>query len=263
MSMAEIGVTAPGAAATAPQTPSRSKINRAPCDNASDRSARPIVPPARASKATTSTPLSARASERVAPTGPAPTMARSRNIERPRGALSSSASRLYIAQGFWRRGSQILAAARSDQDVVLDTHADIPEFLGHVIRGPDIAAGLDGEHHSRLECARLARDAVQPDVVHIETQPVPRPVHVELLVRTGFEHRIERTLAQLEIDQPLRQHPLGHLVVVVKRLAGLDCIDARQLRGKHQLVDRLLRAAELSADGKSARDVGGVALKLA
>ena len=40
MSIAVIGVTAPGPAATALQTPRRSKISRAPCDSASDRSPR-------------------------------------------------------------------------------------------------------------------------------------------------------------------------------------------------------------------------------
>src|SRR6266700_3335230 len=273
MSIAVIGVTAPGAAATALQTPSRSKISLAPCDSASERSPRPTVPSARESRATTSRSASASANARVAPTGPAPMMTTSCSIERLATGRStaapaptrpsSGARRLYIAQGFRRRGGQVLVAMCRDQHVVLDPHANIPELLGHVICGPDVATGLDGEHHSGLERSRLAVDAVQPDVVDIKTEPVTRPMHIELLVRARFEHGIERPFAQLEIDQALSEHALGHLVIVVKRLAGSHRIDACELCGEDQLVDRFLSAVEGAPDRKRAGDVGGVALELA
>ena len=88
-------------------------------------------------------------------------------------------------------------------------------------------------------------------------------VHVELLVRAALEHLVERALAQPEIDEPLREHALGDLVVVVERRAGPHRVDARELRGEHELVDVLLRPAEPAVDRKRARDVRRVALVLA
>ncbi len=54
MSIVEIGVTAPPTATICGHTPRRSKIRRAPCDSASDRSPRIVSPDARASSATMS-----------------------------------------------------------------------------------------------------------------------------------------------------------------------------------------------------------------
>src|SRR5204862_1788649 len=178
----------------------------------------------------------------VAPTGPAPMMTTSRSNERlatERGAAapastrpSASAKCFHFSNRLRRCGGQVLVAMCRDQDVVLDPHANIPELLGHVICGPDVATGLDGEHHPGLERSRLAVDAVQPDVVDIKTEPVTRPVPIGLLVRAGFEHGIERPFAQLEIEQALSEHALGHLVIVVKRLAGSHRIDACELCGE-------------------------------
>ncbi len=84
--MRVIGVAAPGVAASAPQTPIRSKMSLAPCDNASERSPRSVSPAARASSTRTSRSPSANASASVAPTGPAPTMTTSASIGNPRAA---------------------------------------------------------------------------------------------------------------------------------------------------------------------------------
>ena len=99
--------------------------------------------------------------------------------------------------------------------------------------------------------------------MHVQAEPVPGAMHVELLVGAGLEHFVERALAQPEVDQALREHALGNLVIVVEGAPGLDRVDAGELRGEHQLVDRLLRAAEPAADRKRARDVRRVALELA
>src|SRR5450755_33757 len=171
MSMAVIGVTARGVAATSLQTPSRSKIRRAPCDNASERSLRAMVPSGLASSATTFRSLSRSASASAAPTGPAPTMTRSCNMELDCCVAnltgSAHAGGLDIGYGLGRRAAQIFVSRGGHQHVILDTHADVPESLRHIVGRADVAAGLDGEDHARLERARLAADAVQTDVVHV------------------------------------------------------------------------------------------------
>ena len=62
---------------------------------------------------------------------------------------------------------------------------------------------------------------------------------------------------------PCAKHPLGHLMVVVKRASRLYRVDARELRGEHEFVNGLLRPAELAADWKSARDIRRVTFVLA
>ena len=88
-------------------------------------------------------------------------------------------------------------------------------------------------------------------------------MHIELLVCAGLQHALERSLAQLEVDQALREHALGHLVIVVKHPARLDGVDARELRRKHELINRFSFTAEFPAYRKRARDVRGVAVDLA
>src|SRR6266705_1305607 len=253
-------------------------MSREPCDNASERSPRTIVRSGRASSATTSTSPAVNARASVAPTGPAPTMTTSCSIEasclrtvvkrqcpEARAAAKQSAHTcdLDLGDGLGRGSGEVFVAARGHQDVVFDTHADVPEFLGHVLAGTDVATRLDRQQHAGLERARLAVDAVEPYVVHIEPEPVPGAMHVELLVRTGLQHRVERALAQLEVDQPLRQHALGYLMIVVERASGLDRVDAIKLCLEHDFVDGLLRCAELAAHWKRARDVRRVAIELA
>ena len=52
-------------------------------------------------------------------------------------------------------------------------------------------------------------------------------------------------------------------MVVVELDAGAHCVEARLLRGEHDLVDRLLRAGEAAAHRKRARDIRRVALVFA
>ncbi len=54
--------------------------------------------------------------------------------------------------------------------------------LGHVVGGTNVSARLDGEHHAGTQLLRRALHLVQPGVVHVHAEPVPRAVHVELLV---------------------------------------------------------------------------------
>src|ERR1700687_4503791 len=147
MSIAVMGVTAPGVAGTSLHTRSRSKTSLVPWDNASERSLRAMLPAGRASSATTSRSLSRSASASVAPTGPAPTMTRSCNMGlgsvSEAIAESARASSFDVGDGLRRRAGQIFVAGGGHQNIVLDPHADVPEFLGHLVGRPDITAGLD------------------------------------------------------------------------------------------------------------------------
>src|SRR5262249_12819426 len=196
MAMAELGVAAPGSrAASSPHTPRRSKMTRAPCDNASDRSPRAASPAARASSTTTSRSASATASASVAPTGPAPTTARSCSIGARR---LSPAGGLDVGDRLRRRGRENVDAGRRDEHVVFDAHADIPEAVGHVVRRADIRTGLDRQHHAGHELLRRALHLVEAGVMHIEPEPMARAVHIELLEAAGLEHFVERSLAEAE-----------------------------------------------------------------
>src|SRR5450759_3022013 len=267
MSIAVMGVTAPGVAVTSLHTPSRSKTSLVPWDNASERSLRAMLPAGRASSATTSRSLSDSASASVAPTGPAPTMTRSCNMGLGRSvadtAGSTRASGFDVGDGLRRRAGQIFVAGGGHQNIVLDAHADVPELLGYLVGRADINAGLDREDHAGLQTAGRAIDPIQANVVHVEPEPMPGPMHIELLVGAGLEHALERPLAQLEINESLRQNALGHLVIVVEHPARLDGVDARELRREHELVDLLLLAAELAAHRERARDVRRIAVELA
>jgi hypothetical protein len=98
--------------------------------------------------------------------------------------------------------------------------------------------------------------------MHVHAEPVAGAVHVELLVRAALEDGIERAVAQPEVDEALRQHALGDLVIVVE-------LRARTHASRHASCaasttrTRTLRSVEAAVDGKRARDVGRVTLELA
>src|SRR4051812_39294304 len=103
-----------------------------------------------------STPDACNPSASAAPTGPPPATATS-HVRLMAGSIASAAhQRFDIGNGFRRGGGDDLAAVLRDQRVVLDAHADAGITLGHVGAGPDVAAGLDREHHSGLELAPFA-----------------------------------------------------------------------------------------------------------
>ena len=88
-------------------------------------------------------------------------------------------------------------------------------------------------------------------------------MHVELLVRLVGEHLVDAALAELHVDEAAHQHARGGVVVIDERGAGLHRLDGRFLRGKHELVDVLLRRGELPVHREGARDVRGIAVELA
>src|SRR5262245_37373844 len=106
------------------------------------------------------------AAARAQPTGPAPRMRTSTC------AAGIAHQRLDVVDELGRLGGEDLAALRGDEHVVLDAHADVSQALGHVVRGADVEAGLDGQRHARRERPPLAAAAVVAGVVHVETEPV-------------------------------------------------------------------------------------------
>ena len=88
-------------------------------------------------------------------------------------------------------------------------------------------------------------------------------VHVELLVGFLFKHAGERTFAELQIDQPLREHFVRDLVIIAERGTRFYRLNAGQLRCQYELVNIALWATEFSSDRKGARNVGRITFQLA
>src|SRR4249919_481414 len=98
----------------------------------------------------------------------------------------------------------------SDEDVVLGADADAaPPGMDRLVVRRDIEAGLDGEHHSRLEQPRFAVDAVLADVVDVESKPVTGLVPVITLVMSGLDVLLQRALEQPEFQQAFGQRLHG------------------------------------------------------
>jgi hypothetical protein len=94
-------------------------------------------------------------------------------------------------------------AVAGDRDIVLGADADAAPFRGNArIVGHDVQAGLDGQHHARLEQARFAVEPIVADVVHVQAEPVPGLVPVEALVAA-----IGDVLLQPPFSSPSRSRP--------------------------------------------------------
>src|SRR5688572_26202628 len=149
-----------GVAAAPGQAPISSMRSRLAADNASVRAS--PEGPALASRRRTPRPARPTSVASVAPTGPAPTTATSITAS----ALEDRV--LDVLHLFRAIGGEHLAPLGRHQHVVLDAHADVPEGLGHVVGGPDVAAGLDRQHHPGLQLPPLALLHVVARVVHVE-----------------------------------------------------------------------------------------------
>ena len=93
----------------------------------------------------------------------------------------------------------------------------------------------------------------------VEAQPVPDAVHVEVAIGAAVNQPLGSPAQQPEIDESARDHFDGCAVGRIPARTGADHRQGRLLRGQYHVVDRPLPAAEAAADGKTARDVGGVA----
>src|SRR5690606_37037143 len=150
-----------------------------------------------------------------------------------------------------------------DDGVVLDADADVPEGLGHVVGGADVAAGLDGQHHALGERAPVAAELVFAGVVHIHAQPVAGAVHVEAAVVAVFQHAVQAAIDEAEVEHALGEHLDGGIVGLVPVRAGAGGLTRGGLGGEHDLIHVALRAGEAAIDREGPGDVGGVAVELA
>ncbi|MNU88153.1 hypothetical protein D3C71_779570 [compost metagenome] len=161
------------------------------------------------------------------------------------------------------------------------------EFLGHAFAGPHVDAGLQRQHHARVQdAARAVLDEfvgqrvlalahlahlrgfdIAAAVVHVHAQPVAGAVHVELEVGARVDHVVDAAdlvaVEQAQVEHALRQHLHGRVVRVVEAVAGLGGGGRGVLAGQHQVVQRALRAAELAVGREGAGDVAGVAVEFA
>ena len=133
----------------------------------------------------------------------------------------------------------------------------------HIVRRTNVEARLHRQHHPRLHQYPFAIALVFARVMHIQPQPVPGAMHVKLLVGFLLQHARERAFAELQIDQPLREHLVRHLVIISKRRARFHRPDASELGLQHQLINIPLRPAEFSGNRKRAGDIGGVTFQFA
>src|SRR6266403_1501170 len=234
--------------------PTRSRISRLAYDSAIGRNeaAREVL-----SRTATRNPVPRRARASAQPTGPAPWM---------RTSVSGAGiahQRLDVLDALRRFGGNHLAAALGDEDVVLDTDADVVQRLWHIAGGTDIEAGLDRQHHARREAAPLSRTLVIAGIVHVEAQPVPGAVHIEALVGFLLEDLVERSGKKPEVEHALREDANRCVVRLVPGDAGAHFADRRELRREHHLVGVALRRAEPAVHREAARHVRGVAVELA
>ena len=132
-----------------------------------------------------------------------------------------------------------------------------------LLPGGDVDAGLDGGDHARLQQPPLVADLVLADVVHVHAEPMPDAVHEEPAVGAVLDQFRHAALQQAEAHEALRDGAHRRLVRLVPVRPGPDLRDRRLLRLQHHLVDGPLPAAVAAADGKRARDVGGVVVELA
>src|SRR2546422_2704828 len=223
--------------------PIRSRISRLAYDSAIGRNegAREVL-----SKTATRSPVPRSARASVQPTGPAPWM---------RTSISGAGiahQRLDVLDALRRFGGNHLAAALGDEDVVLDTDADVVQRLWHIVGGTDVEAGLYRQHHARREAAPLSRALVIAGIVHVEAQPVPGAVHIEALVGLLLEDFVERSGNKLQVEHALREDANRRVVRLVPGVAGAYFADRRELRREHHFVGVALRRAE-PADRKSTR----------
>src|SRR5712692_4365125 len=153
-----------GVASSPCHAPARSRIRRLAYESAIGLKEDFAV---ETSRTATSRPEPRKPRASVQPTGPAPRI----NTSMPRSGIAHQ--RLDVVHRLRRLGGENLAAARRDEHVVLDPHAEIAQPLRDVVRGADVEARLDGERHAGRQRAPFARApiaarAVPVELVHVD-----------------------------------------------------------------------------------------------
>src|SRR5262245_4756906 len=178
----ETWIVSIGVTASPCHAPSRSRIRRLACESASGRNAArvsvlPRIPTFRCE--------SWSASASAQPTGPAP------RIRTSISCAGIAHQRFDLGYPLGRFGGDDLAVALRHDYIVLDPDADVAQGRRDIVGGADIEAGLDCKGHSRLERAPLPGALVFAGIVHVESQPVARAVHVEALVGLLLQDLVE------------------------------------------------------------------------
>ncbi len=137
------------------------------------------------------------------------------------GATHAAAISFSISVRIGRRpGAQHFMTFGGNGDVIFNADADIPEALRDPLgAGRNVDARLHRQHHARFEHAPFVTDLVVTDIVHVDAEPVPGPVHEEFSVRPVLDQAGHRALEQAEAHQPLGDGPHGRIMRLVPVIA--------------------------------------------
>ena len=124
----------------------------------------------------------------------------------------------------------------------------------------NIQTRLHGQHHAGFEQPPPVINLVVTDIMHVHAQPVAGAVHIVFHIGAILDQLRRFALEQAKLDHALCQHPHCRIVRVVPVIARLDPGESGLLRGQHQLVDFLLRGAELAIDRKGTGNIRGITL---
>ena len=87
-------------------------------------------------------------------------------------------------------------------------------------------------------------------------------VHVERAVQFLADDLLAFALQEAQCQQAVDQHFDSARVWLIDRHSRTDRLDGRKLRVQYEIVDRALRLAEATADGKRTGDIGAIAAVL-
>src|SRR5665647_2166173 len=170
--------------------------------------------------------------------------------------------RLDVLRPARERGRQVLVAVGSDQHVVLDPDAD-PAVLrrDRQVVGLEVQAGLDGEHHPRLQHrVQVHLPTRLRAVVHVKTEVVAGAVDhpAPVVLPVGAERLLGGAGQQTPLLEPGRDHLHRGGVHVPKARTGVGDGEGGVRGVEHPLVHPALRRRELPGDRQGPRDVGRV-----
>src|SRR5207237_8720223 len=86
---------------------------------------------------------------------------------------SARASGFDVGYGLRGRAGQIFVSGSSHQNIVLDPHADVPEFLGHLVGRTVLTPGPGRENPAGLEPARFSVDLLHAEIVPVRPGAMP------------------------------------------------------------------------------------------
>src|SRR6187399_2977372 len=220
-------------------TPSDSKICREPLPSAVVRSSKlgcTAESGGMLSMSSTRNFVARRASAKLAPTMPPPTIATSYSFI-DRLSCNRRHQPLDLDRVLGHAVGEHLTTVARHHDIVFDANADSLVFLRRARRaGSNVDAGLDGQRHAGLEHAPLVADLVVADVMHIHAEPMPGAVHEEFSIGARLFELGELALEQSELEQSLRDDAHRHFMRCIPMIAGLHGCDGGVIRLEHDVI---------------------------